>query len=813
MEKIEKETIIPIYIEDEMKHSYLDYAMSVIIGRALPDVRDGLKPVHRRVLYAMNELGMDSDKPYKKSARVVGEVLGKYHPHGDIAVYDSLVRMVQNFSHRYPLVDGQGNFGSIDGDNPAAMRYTEVRFARFAEELLQDIDKQTVNFIPNFDETLKEPTVLPAVLPNLLLNGSSGIAVGMATNIPPHNLGELVDGIIHLIDNPDADIQDLVKIIPGPDFPTAGLICGTDGIKDYYTTGRGKIILRANTRTESTKSGREAIIITEIPYQVNKKNLIEKMAELVREKKIEGISALRDESDRDGIRVVIELKRDENAYVILNQLYKHTQMQITFGVIMLAIVDNQPKILNLKELIECYLKHRQEVIIRRTKYELQLAEERAHILEGLKIALANLDAVIKTIKESKTPAEAKTSLIAQFELTPIQAQAILEMQLQRLTGLEQDKLNKEYLGLIKNIAEFKSILESKRKVLEIIKNDLLRIKEKFADPRRSQIIAEAVEFNREDLIAEEDMVITISHSGYIKRIPLSVYKMQKRGGVGVAGMTTKEEDFVNQLYVASTHDYILFFTNKGRVYWLKVYDIPEFGRVSKGKAIVNLLKLGEDEKVAESISIKEFNEKDYLIMATRKGLVKKTQLIAYSHPRVGGIIALSLVGDDELIKVERTSGNDDIILSTTMGKAIRFSETQVRPTGRTASGVRGIRLRKDDYVVGMEVVREGLTLLTVTTNGYGKRTKFDAYRRQSRGGQGVIDIKTIPRNGAVIGICEIEATDEVVMITGSGMIIRCPAKGISVVGRNTQGVRVIRLKEEDKLVDVVSVANEEESVQ
>ncbi len=807
---MEKETIIPIYIEDEMKSSYLDYAMSVIIGRALPDVRDGLKPVHRRVLYAMNELGMDSDKPYKKSARVVGEVLGKYHPHGDMAVYDSMVRMVQNFSHRYQLIDGQGNFGSIDGDNPAAMRYTEVRFTRFAEELLQDIDKQTVDFIPNFDETLKEPTVLPAVLPNLLLNGSSGIAVGMATNIPPHNLGELVDGIIHLIDNPDAVVQDLLQFIPGPDFPTAGLIFGVDGIKDYYSTGRGKIILRANARIESLKSGREAIIITEIPYQVNKKNLIEKIAELVREKKIEGISALRDESDRDGIRVVIELKRDENAYVILNQLYKHTQMQITFGVIMLAIVDNQPRILNLKELIECYLKHRQEVIIRRTKYELQLAEERAHILEGLKIALSNLDEVIKIIKESKTPAKAKTSLVTRFELTPIQAQAILEMQLQRLTGLEQDKLNKEYLGVIKNIAELKSILESKRKVLELIKKDLIRLKEKFADPRRSQIIQEAVEFNRENLIAEEDMVITISHSGYIKRIPLSVYKMQKRGGVGVAGMTTKEEDFVDQLYVASTHDYILFFTNKGKVYWLKVYDIPELGRISKGKAIVNLLKLGEDEQIAESISIREFNETDYLIMATRKGLVKKTKLSAYSHPRVGGIIALSLIGDDELIRVERTSGNDDIILSTMMGKVIRFSETQVRATGRTASGVRGIRLKENDQVVSMEVVCEGLTLLTVTANGYGKRTKFADYRRQSRGGQGVIDIKTVPRNGAVIGICEIKDTDEVVMITSTGMVIRCPAKDISVIGRNTQGVRLIRLKEEDKLIDVVTVANEEE---
>jgi len=809
---MKKETVIPVYIEDEMKNSYLDYAMSVIIGRALPDVRDGLKPVHRRVLYAMNELGMASNKPYKKSARIVGEVLGKYHPHGDMAVYDSIVRMVQDFSHRYPLIDGQGNFGSIDGDEPAAMRYTEIRLHKFAEELLKDIDKQTVDFIPNFDETLKEPTVLPATLPNLLLNGSSGIAVGMATNIPPHNLGELVDGIILLIDNPDATIEELIEVIPGPDLPTGGFIFGVDGIKESYTTGRGKIILRANAKIEQLKGGRESIIITEIPYQVNKVNLIQRIAELVRTKKLEGISELRDESDRDGIRIVIELKRDENAYVILNQLYKHTQMQVTFGVIMLALVDNQPKILNLKELIELYLKHRQEVITRRTKYDLKLAEDRAHILEGLKIALSNLDNVIKTIRKSKSPKDAKESLILQFELTENQAQAILEMQLQRLTALEQDKINEEYLSLIKKIAELKSILASKKKVLDLIKKDLLKIKKEYADPRRTQIIKEAVEFKMEDLIAEEDMVITITHSGYIKRLPLSVYKMQQRGGVGVAGMVTNEEDFVDQLYIASTHDYILFFTNKGRVYWLKVYDLPESGRISKGKAIVNLLKLGEDEKIAASIPIREFNEEDFLIMATRKGMVKKTQLMAYSHPRTGGIIALSLVGDDELIKVERTKGEDDIILSTRLGKAIRFSETQVRPMGRTACGVRGIKLKGDDYVVGMEVARQDRTLLTVTANGYGKRTRFYEYRRQARGGMGVIDIKTIPRNGPVIGICEVKDTDEVVMITESGMVIRCPAQSISIIGRNTQGVRLIKLKEGDKVVDAAPIATEEEEI-
>ncbi|MEW6607437.1 MAG: DNA gyrase subunit A [bacterium] len=809
---MKKETIIPIYIEDEMKNSYLDYAMSVIIGRALPDVRDGLKPVHRRVLYAMNELGMDSDKPYKKSARIVGEVLGKYHPHGDMAVYDSIVRMVQDFSHRYPLINGQGNFGSIDADAPAAMRYTEVRLHKFAEELLKDIDKQTVDFVPNFDETLKEPTVLPANLPNLLLNGSSGIAVGMATNIPPHNLGELVDGIIALIDNPAIDISELIQTILGPDFPTGGSIFGIDGIKESYTTGRGKIILRANATTESLKSGKEAIIITEIPYQVNKKSLIEKIAELVKTKKIEGISALRDESDRDGIRIFIELKRDENPQVILNQLYKHTQMQVTFGVIMLALVDNQPKVLNLKEIMELYLKHRQEVIIRRTKYDLKLAEERAHILEGLKIALANLDQVIKTIKKSKSPQEARVALIAQFELTEKQAQAILEMQLQRLTALEQDKLNAEYLALIKTIAELKSILDSKQKVMNLIKNDLLKIKKDYADPRRTQIIKEAVEFNMEDLIADENMVITISHTGYIKRLPLTTYKMQHRGGVGVTGMIPKEEDFVDQLYIASTHNYILFFTTKGRVYWLKVYDLPEGGRTSRGKAIVNLLKLSEDEKIATSIPIAEFNEQDYLIMATRKGLVKKTRLIEYSRPRSGGIIALSLIGDDELIKVERTNGNDDIILSTMSGKAIKFSESQVRPTGRTASGVRGIKLRKGDYVVGMEVARQGWTLLTITANGYGKRTEFDAYRRQSRGGMGVIDIKTEPRNGPVVSIYEVNDDTEVIMITASGMIIRCPARGISTIGRNTQGVRLIRLKEGDKVVDAAPVVSEEKEI-
>ncbi len=808
-----KETIIPIFIEDEMKNSYLDYAMSVIIGRALPDVRDGLKPVHRRVLYAMNELGMASNKPYKKSARVVGEVLGKYHPHGDMAVYDSMVRMVQDFSHRYPLIDGQGNFGSIDGDNPAAMRYTEVRLDKFAEELLKDIDKQTVDFIPNFDETLKEPIVLPAALPNLLLNGSSGIAVGMATHIPPHNLGELINGIILLIDNPDVSISELMQVIPGPDLPTGGFIFGVDGITEYFTTGRGKLILRANAKIESLKSGKDAIIITEIPYQVNKKNLIEKIAELVRTKKLEGISELRDESDRDGIRIVIGLKRDENAYVILNQLYKHTQMQVTFGVIMLALVDNQPKILNLKELIELYLKHRQEIIIRRTKYDLKLAEERAHILEGLKIALSNLDEVIKTIKKSKSPKKAKESLMLQFELTEKQAQAILEMQLQRLTALEQDKLNAEYLTLITLIAELKSLLASKRKVLETIKKDLLKIKKEYVDLRRTQIIKEAVEFNMEDLIAEEDMIIIITHTGYIKRIPLSVYKMQHRGGVGVTGMVTKEEDFVDQLYIASTHDYILFLTTKGKVYWLKVYDLPEFGRISKGKSIVNLLKLNEDEKIVESIPIREFNENDYLIMATRKGLVKKTRLMAYSHPRVGGIIALSLVGDDELIKVKRTKGENDIILSTKLGKAIKFNEIQVRPTGRTACGVRGIRLKENDCVVGMEVARENRTLLTVTANGYGKRTEFSQYRRQSRGGMGVIDIKTKPRNGSVIGIYEVNDTDEVIMITEAGMVIRCQVRNISIIGRNTQGVRLIRLKEEDKVVDAAPVVTEEEEIE
>lgn len=808
-----KEKIIPVYIEDEMKNSYIDYAMSVIVGRALPDIRDGLKPVHRRILYAMNDLGLNVGKPHKKSARVVGEVLGKYHPHGDVAVYDSMVRMAQNFSCRYPLVDGQGNFGSLDGDAAAAMRYTEVRLNQLAEELLKDISSNTVNFIPNFDDTLQEPEVLPANLPNLLLNGSSGIAVGMATNIPPHNLNEVIDATVLLIDNPEASIDELIQLLPAPDFPTGGTIYGLEGVKESYRTGRGRVVVRANARIEAIKGGRESIIVSEIPYQVNKANLVAKIAELVRSKKIEGISALRDESDRDGIRIVVELKRDENAQVILNQLYSYTQMETTFGVIMLALVDKQPKVLNLKEIINYYLEHRHEVIVRRTKYELKLAEERAHILEGLKIALANLDEVIEIIKKSNTPSEARNILISRFALTEKQAQAILEMQLQRLTGLEQHKIEKEYLDLIQTIERLKTILSARQNVMNIVKKDLLEAKKKYGDVRRTQIVEAVTEFKVEDLIAEEDMVITISHAGYIKRLPLSVYRMQKRGGVGVTGMPTKEEDFVAQLYVASTHEYILFFTTKGKVYWLKVYELPEIGRATKGKAIVNLLNLEEGEKIAASIPVKQFNEGEYLIMATKNGVIKKTPLTDYSRPRTGGIIALLLRSDDELIRVDMTTGNNDIILATQNGKSIRFKEAQIRSTARATTGVKGIELKEDDHLVGMEVVHEGLSLLTVTVNGYGKRTDFSEYRCQSRGGSGVIDIKTNERNGHVVSIHEVSGDDEVMMITEAGMIIRCPVKGISVIGRNTQGVRLIRLREGDRVVAVDKIIGKEEEPQ
>ncbi len=805
--------IIPIYIEDEMKHSYINYAMSVIVGRALPNVRDGLKPVHRRILYAMHEMGLSSNKPHKKSARIVGEVLGKYHPHGDVAVYDSMVRMTQEFLHRYPLVDGQGNFGSIDGDNPAAMRYTEVKLSQLAEELLEDIEKETCDFIPNFDESLKEPTILPTRVPNLLVNGSSGIAVGMATNMPPHNLGEVIDGVIAVIDNLDMGIDELIKIIPGPDFPTGGIIFGMDKIKEMYRTGRGIIPIRAKSIIDEGEGSKSTIIITEIPYMVNKAALIQKIGELVREKKIEGISELRDESDREGMRIVIEIKRDENPLAVLNQLYKHTDVQTTFGVIMLALVDNQPRILPLKELIYHFIEHRKEIITRRTKYDLKIAKERADIVEGLRHALNNLDLVIQLIRTAKTPAVAKDALIENLSLTMNQAQAILELQLQRLTSLERNKLDAEYLELIKQISLFESILTSPQKLFDIMKKELRAIKEKYTNPRRTQIIhSELKEFNIEDLITEEEMVITLSHMGYIKRLPMSTYRKQHRGGVGITAVETRDQDFIEHLYIASTHDYFLFFTTKGRCYWLKVYEIPEAGRYSKGKAIINLFYLEPDEKITTSIPIKDFNTQEYLIMCTQHGLVKKTLLGEYSRPRKGGIIALRLKPDDKLIKVERVKDGEDLLLATKRGKAIRFSADEIRSVGRSAQGVRGIRLKKKDLVVGMEVIREGETLLTIVSKGYGKRTKMDAYRRQARGGMGVIDIKATIRNGEVVAIYEVKDEDEVMMLTESGMIIRYAAKEISVIGRNTQGLRLMRITDSDRVVGVALTPRSKEDL-
>ncbi|MCM8778220.1 MAG: DNA gyrase subunit A [Candidatus Omnitrophica bacterium] len=802
--------VIPVDIEDEMKASYISYAMSVIVGRALPDVRDGLKPVHRRILYVMKELGLEHNKPYKKCARIVGETLGKYHPHGDMAVYDALVRMVQDFSLRYPLIEGQGNFGSIDGDAPAAMRYTEARLSAIAEEMLTDIEKETVDFVPNFDESLTEPVVLPAVLPNLLVNGSSGIAVGMATNIPPHNLAEVAEGIVKVIDHPEIEIEDLSKVIKGPDFPTGAFICGTEGIKEAYRTGRGVIKLHARAVIEEQKSGKEAIVITEIPYQVNKANLIEQIAKLVEEKKIEGISDLRDESDKEGMRIVVELKRDAPSRVILNQLYKHTQLETSFGIIMLALVDNRPRVLNLKEMLQEYIKHRKNIILRRTTFELEKAKKRAHILEGLKVALANLDKVIKTIRQSKTVVEAKTNLRENFKLTEEQAQAILEMQLQRLTALEREKIDEEYLALIKNIQLYEAILKSEKKVLEIIKEEVLTLKNKYGDRRLTEIIPEEEELEIEDLIAEEDVVITISHSGYIKRLPVSAYRRQKRGGKGVTGAELREEDFIEHLFIASTHDYILFFTNIGKVHWLKVYDIPQAGRIAKGKAIVNLLELEANEKISAFVPVREFKEDHYLVMATKNGLLKKAPLEAFSHPRKGGIIGITLEKGDELIEVELTQGKEEIFLATQQGKAIRFSEEEIRPMGRSARGVRGIRLGKNDRVIAMELVKKDATLLTVTALGFGKRTPVEEYRSQSRGGKGIINIKVTKKNGEVVGLKTVSDKDELMIISSSGMLVRCAVKDIRVTGRAAQGVRLIRLEPKDKVSCIASLVEEEE---
>jgi len=805
----QNEKLTPVYIEDEMKASYISYAMSVIVGRALPDARDGLKPVHRRILYAMKDLGLEHTKPYKKCARIVGEVLGKYHPHGDTAVYDSLVRMVQDFSLRYPLLDGQGNFGSIDGDLSAAMRYTECRMASIADEMLIDIDKDTVKFAPNFDETLEEPMVLPARLPNLLVNGSSGIAVGMATNIPPHNLNEIVDAIIELIDNPDIAIKDLMKIVKGPDFPTGGIICGREGIKNAYETGRGLLKVHARANIEKQKQGKEAIIVTEIPYQVNKSKLIENIAGLVQDKKIEGISDIRDESDREGMRIVIEVKRDQNAEIILNHLYKHTQMEESFGIIMLALVDNKPKVLNLKEILEAYIKHRREIVRKRTQFELNKAEKRAHILEGLKIALDHLTQIIKTIRESKDPKVALAALMKNFDLSEVQAQAILEMQLQRLTALERDKIENEYLELIKKIEMYKAILKSEKKILEIVKDEAIELKKKYGDERRTEIVGKVEDIEIEDLIKEEDMVITISHAGYIKRLPVGSYRKQKRGGVGVTGIDMKEEDFVEHLFVASTHEYILFFTNKGKVYWLKVYEIPQAGRAARGKAVINLLQLEQGETISSYVRVKEFKEGKFLVMSTKNGLIKKTDLMAYSNPRKGGIIGITVEKDDELIKVKWTEGNQDIFIATEQGKAIRFSESQVRDMGRSAMGVRGIRLGKKDRVIAMEIVVPTATILTVTSQGFAKRTPADEYRKQSRGGKGIKNVNVTKKNGEAVGLKMVNEDDELMVITQKGMIVRCPVKDIRTTGRSAQGVRIIRLDSGDGVASIARVSPEE----
>lgn len=798
-----------VNIEDEMKRSYLEYSMSVIVGRALPDIRDGLKPVHRRVLYGMNELRNYYNQSYKKSARVVGDVIGKYHPHGDAAVYDTIVRLAQGFSMRYPLVDGQGNFGSVDGDPPAAMRYTEVRMTKLAQNFLSDIDKNTVEFVPSYDGSLMEPVILPTVIPNLLVNGSSGIAVGMATNIPPHNLSEICEGIIRLIDNPGYDLDGLMKYIPGPDFPTAGFILGKKGIKEAYGTGRGIIKVRARAFIERMNSGREKIIISEIPYQVNKARLLEKIAELVKDKKIEGISEIRDESDREGMRIVIDVKRDGKGLVILNNLYKFTQMETSFGIIMLAIVNGRPQILTLKNILEQFIGHRREIIIKRTYYELKKAEERAHILEGLKKALGILDDVIELIRASIDAKEAKARLISEFDFSEIQAQSILDMRLQRLTGLEREKIDSEYQELIKNIDRFNAILSSKAMVLEMIKEEMKEIRDQHGDQRRTEIVGYTEDIDIEDLIAEEDMVVTISHQGYIKRSPSSLYKAQHRGGKGLTGVKTKAEDFIEHVFIASSHDYLLFLTNKGRLYWKKVHEIPEVGRVSKGKAIVNFLDLKEKERVATILSIRDFEEGKYVVMATRKGLVKKTELMAYCHPRAAGIIALKIREDDELIAVNVTGGDQDIFLATRKGKSLRFHESQLRNMGRVAAGNIGIRMSAGDEVVGMGILQEGATILTVTENGYGKRTKTGEYRKQVRGGKGIFNIKTSERNGCVVYSCQVTDPDQLMIVTGGGKVIRLRVSDISIIGRNTQGVRLINLGENEKVVSVAKLAEED----
>ncbi len=806
-----RETIESVNIEDEMQKSYIDYAMSVIIGRALPDVRDGLKPVHRRILFAMNELSNYWNKPYKKSARVVGDVIGKYHPHGDTAVYDTIVRMAQGFSLRYPLVDGQGNFGSIDGDSPAAMRYTEIKMERISAEMLNDIEKETVEFGPNYDDSLKEPLLLPAKIPNLLINGSSGIAVGMATNIPPHNLNEIITGIIALIDNPEITIKGLMKFVKGPDFPTAGFIYGKEGIKSAYETGRGRIQMRAKAIIEKNpKNDRDSIIVNELPYQVNKAKLVGKIAELVRDKKIEGISDLRDESDRDGVRVVIELKKEAITQVILNKLYKHTQMQETFGVIMLALDRYQPKVMDLKTLLGKFVQFRIEIVTRRTEFDLKKAKEKAHILRGLKIALNSLDEVIKLIKKAATPKEAQEKMIAKFKLDEIQAKAILDMKLQRLTGLERQKILDELKELEDRIQWLTFVLGSEQEIFKIIKDELKEIQDKYGDERRSEIIEVTQDISIEDMIVEEDMAVTISNTGYIKRNPVSLYRAQRRGGRGIKGMSVKEEDYIKDLYIATTHEYLLFFSDIGRVYWLKVHAIPQFGRASKGTSIVNLLQLQKEEKIAAVVPVKEFEEDRFLVMSTRNGIVKKTPLMAFSNPRSTGIIALTIDKGDQLIGVKHSDGKRKIFLGTENGMAILFDEKQIRPIGRSGRGVRGITLKKEDRVVSMEVIGDKATALTITENGFGKRTESSEYRVQSRGGIGVINIKCTARNGKVMSIKIVSDEDQLMVITSDGNIVRMKVSEISIIGRNTQGYRIVSLKENTKIVDMARVVEKEE---
>jgi DNA gyrase subunit A len=806
---VPNERQLPVPIEEEMRKSYLDYAMSVIVGRALPDIRDGLKPVHRRVLFAMQDLGLAFNRPYKKSARVVGEVLGKYHPHGDSPVYEALVRMVQEFSLRYPLVDGQGNYGSVDGDPPAAMRYTETRLAKIAHEMLADIDKETVDFTPNFDESLQEPVVLPTRVPNLLINGSAGIAVGMATNIPPHNLSEIVDGLIAVIDDPDTPIEKLMTIVTGPDFPTRGYIYGKSGIREAYTTGRGTITLRAKVRTEELRGGKKAVVITELPYQVNKASLIEKISELSKEKKIDGISEIRDESNREGIRVVIELGRGELPDIVINQLYKHTQMQTSFGIIMLALVDRRPQVCTLKQMLEAFVRFRREIVTRRTRFDLARAEERAHILAGLRKAVEQLDLVIRLIRAAESPDAARAALMTQLELSETQARAILDMRLQRLTQLERGKIMEEHEQALALIEELKGILASDAKLMGIIKKELLEIKEEYGDARRTEIVTETTELTIEDLLADEEMVVTITRSGYIKRTHVATYRSQRRGGKGVTGMETKEEDIVDDLFVASTHSFLMFFTNLGKVHWLKVHEIPEGGRQAKGKAMVNLLSLGEGETVATCVPVRDFAAGGFVLFVTKQGKVKKTELEAYSHPRAGGIQAIGLEDDDELMAVEKTDGQREVMIATKQGMIIRFAEEEVRPMGRGAGGVRGIELSDDDEVIAADVVQEGAQILTVSERGYGKRTPLEEYRLQGRAGKGIIDIKTEGRNGHVVGMLQVRGDDDILVVTTKGKMIRMHVDDVRLQGRNTMGVRIMDMEPDDRVGSIARVEAEQ----